>query len=186
MSYVQSYSFDERLKASDGHCTSFSVEEIVSGNIVGSVSVHRSHQSNDRMGTDWWVECKNGTHLSIDAKVRDIDYAVRGADDLALETWSVVEQKKIGWTRDTSKRCDFILWLWKDTGRWCLVPFPMLCTVFISNFNEWTNGKYKVSRQHTANNGSGYHSECVFVPRREVWKAIYERFGGAPAPMPRP
>lgn len=31
---------------------------------------------------------------------------------------------------------------------------------------------------YTPRAGRGYHSECVFVPRREVWATIYKRFGG--------
>jgi hypothetical protein len=34
----------------------------------------------------------------------------------------------------------------------------------------------KVRRQYTKDRG--YHSECVFVPRREIWSEIYRRFSG--------
>jgi hypothetical protein len=70
------------------------------------------------------------------------------------------------------------LWLWKDTGRWCMIPFPMLCTVFRENVDNWKQ-RYKVARQYTPRACGGYHSECVFVDRCEVWAAIYKRFSGA-------
>lgn len=171
------YEFNEKLKASEGVCTSANIEKIVLENIAGSVAVNKSHAVNDRSGTDWWVECRNGTHLSIDAKVREQDWSLRGFDDLALETFSVVEKNKIGWTLDHNKRTDFVLWLWKDTGRWCMIPFPMLCTVFTEKKDDWTN-RFKVAKQYTPNHG-GYHSECVFVPRDEVWSEIYRRYAGS-------
>jgi hypothetical protein len=95
----------------------------------------------------------------------------------------VIERRKIGWTRDPSKRTDFVLWHWQDTGRWCLVPFPMLCKVFGEFCPAWASpgSGYRRARQFTPD--GRYHSECVFVPRQVVWDAILERFGGATAPQ---
>lgn len=152
------------------------VERILLGAIPGAVAIHPAHHSNDRHGTDYWVEHTHGHHLSVDVKVRAKDWAA--ADDLALETWSVVERQKIGWTRDAMKRTDYVLWFWQDTGRWCLVPFAMLCAVFQEHWQAWVTS-YPVYEQFTPEFG-GYHSQCVFVPRDVVWEAIYRRFGGAP------
>lgn len=174
------YGFDERMKMSDGFAAVADVESILMANVVGALNVHRAHEKNDRSGTDWWVEAIGGKHLSIDAKVRSQDYAAKnGEDDIALETWSVVEKQIIGWTRDTSKQTDYVLWLWLDTGRWMLVPFPMLCAVFSEHWQNWLQ-KYKNARQYTPRYGGGYHSECVFVPRRELWASVYTMFGGTP------
>lgn len=173
---TQVCSFDEKLKESEGVSVSANAKEIIIGNIAGAVGVHKSHESNDRSGTDWWVECESGRHLSVDTKVRSFDFQLRGQDDLALETWSVVEASKIGWTLDTTKRSDFILWLWTDTGRWCILPFPMLCKVFTQHREDWVS-RFKVARQKTKEYG-GYHSECVFVPRRDIWAAMYTHYSG--------
>lgn len=174
----KSYTFGDRLKMSQGQAEGANVEGVILGNIPGAVAVHSAHECNDRAGTDWWVETRGGGFLSIDAKVRSEDWAPKGFDDLALETWSVVEAEKVGWTRDHTKRTDYVLWLWVDTGRWCLVPFQMLCAVFADNWQEWAK-QHKTRRQHTPGHGGGYHSECVFVPRRDVWASIYNKFGGA-------
>lgn len=176
------YDFNERLAFSDGYAESVSVESICLAQIPGAVSVDRAASSDDRNGTDWWVKRDSIRPLSIDAKVRSVDWAAKPVpqDDLALETWSVVEHQTIGWTRNSQKTTDYILWLWTDTGRWCLVSFPMLCVVMQSMWQEWST-QYKVRQQATRrNDGSRYHSECVFVPRREVWKQIYLRFSGVP------
>lgn len=171
------YDFHERLAMSHGVSQSATVESILMANVPGAVAVQKASKTEDKSGVDWFVKIKNGKRLGVDCKIRSVDYANRGKDDLALETWSVIENNKVGWTRDSNKQTDYILWLWQDTGRWCLIPFHLLCAVFSNRWQEWKQ-VHKYSQQHTPGNGTGYHSECVFVPRLEVWRAIYEQFGG--------
>ena len=105
----------------------------------------------DRAGTDYWVDRVDPLRsLSIDVKVRSEDYAVKNPprDDLALETWSIVETKKIGWTRDPKKHTDFVFWFWKDTGRYLIVAFPPLCKAFAKRWEEWL-ARYPNERQTT-------------------------------------
>jgi hypothetical protein len=174
------YDFDQQLMMSFGHAASVDVCEVLVSLIPGALKAHPAAKENDRLGVDWWVEMTNAKHLAVDVKVRENDWAASHPDDddLALETWSVVEKGVIGWTRDVNKRCDYVLWLWKETGRYCLVPFPMLNRVFNNNWESWCC-QYKVSTQLTRRVGSEYHSECVFVPRREVWARIYDNYGGS-------
>lgn len=173
---MQQYSFNEMLKMSNGVSKSQAIEEIILQNVIGAVNVYKAHEANDRNGTDYWVEHVNGKHLSVDVKIRQQDFSLRGEDDLALETWSVVG-KKVGWTRDSTKKTDFVLWYWDDTGRWVMLPFLMLCSVFAKKWSEW-HREYKTAVQSTPENG-GYRSECVFVPRKVVWTEIYRQYGGA-------
>ena len=161
---------------SSGISQNKTVEEVLINNIPGACKIIPAHSDNDRNGTDWWIEHTSGKFISVDCKVREKDWSLNGKDDLALEIWSVVENKTVGWTRNSRKRTDFILWLWMDTGRWCLVPFPFLCKIFSDRWAEYKN-KYKTAKQFTPNNG-GYHSECVFVPRREIWAEIYKIYSG--------
>lgn len=173
------YAFDERLAMSSGIAASADVRSILLAQIPGAVEVHKAATANDKQGIDWWVELNTARHLSVDAKVRASDWAAThpNEDDLALESWSVVEKEVVGWTRDETKKCDYVLWLWADTGRFCLVPFPMLCKVFSMRWAVWRQ-QYKTKRQFTPRGNGGYHSECVFVPRRELWGQIYKQFGG--------
>jgi hypothetical protein len=177
------YGFDERFLMSNGRSANADVSDILWSSIPGTKSVTRAGESDDRMGIDWWVERTNERALSVDVKIRSKDYSAVNpkADDLALETWSVVEREIIGWTRDELKQCDFILWLWKDTGRWCLLPFPMLCRVFQELWQEW-RATYRTERQKTTDRRTPYHSEVVFVPRRLIWREMYEKYGGVSAP----
>lgn len=165
---------------SQGLASGATVDRVLLEGIPGSLMVHQAHSHNDRSGTDWWVEMRGGNFLSVDAKIRSEDWITKGKDDLALETWSVVEARKVGWTRDVNKRTDYVLWLWQDTGRWCLVPFQMLCGVFGDNWKRWRS-RFQCNQQHTPSCGGGYHSECVFVPRRVLWSTIYQRYSGMPS-----
>jgi len=174
------YGFRERLAFSAGAAQGATVESVLLGNVPGAVKVVKSTMEEDRNGTDWWIQTQSGSRLSVDAKVRERDWAAThpDEDDLALETWSVVESGVVGWTRDERKRTDYILWLWVDTGRWCLIPFPFLCRVFADCWPAWST-TFRTARQRTPHlNGGGYHSECVFVPRRTVWAEIYKTFSG--------
>jgi len=186
---ARDFTLQDQLAFSNGISESKDVVDILLRTIPGACNVHRAAHVNDRNGTDWWVEHASGKHLSIDAKVREVDWQKRhpDEDDLALETWSVCEKRIVGWTRNAEKRTDYILWLWVDTGRWCLLAFPMLCHVFTMKWMEWKE-RYKVRQQRTlparGSISQPYHSECVFVPRREVWAEIYRTFGGSPIDSP--
>ncbi len=188
---IERYEFDDRLAMSQGTAGQGTIDDILLRTIPGATAVRNASRREDRHGTDKWVDHVRGEPLSIDMKVRSKDYAVSGDDDLALELWSVINTRnaegttlparKIGWTRNPNKRTDYILWFWKDTGRFCLVPFPMLCSVFCDNWQAWENA-YFAPKQFTPDGegSAGWWSQCVFVPRHEVWAAIYHKFGGAP------
>lgn len=192
---TREFTFGNQLSMSDGHATVASVEAVLMELIPGACSVSRAATVNDKDGTDWWVEV-SGRHLSVDAKVRSEDWAAShpSEDDLALETYSVKgyrlpdgtrsgKPSVVGWTRDPGKRSDYILWLWQDTGRYCLIAFPHLCGVFQAKWREWSQ-QHKTREQFTKSvtpDRDGWYSECVFVPRREIWAEIYKRY--APNPV---
>jgi len=174
---MKSYAFGAQLLWSDGVTATVAAESILLEAIPGATAVRRATREEDRTGVDWWVELANGHALAIDMKARSVDpLNAYGTDDLALEVWSVVQgaKRKQGWTLDADKRCDYILWVWMATGRWCLVPFPMLCTVFRERFGEWMSAY----REFTQDTGGRWQSSCIFVPRKVVWRAIYDRYGG--------
>ena len=176
---ANTYNFNDQLKMSYGILSSGNIDTILLANILGAMTVSRASLAEDKQGTDWWVKCYSGQAISVDCKARSKDYSLQGQDDLALETWSVVEQQKVGWTRDKNKRTDYILWFWNDTKRWCLIPFQMLCATFNEKWRQWCT-EYRSARQYTKTDYGGYHSECVFVPRAVVWVEIIQHYGSQP------
>jgi hypothetical protein len=172
---MQQFDFDDRLRMSCGVAVNPSIEAILLAQIPGAVWVKLAKKQHDKNGTDWWVHCESGHDLSVDLKAREEDFLAKGKDDLALEIWNDRDRQVIGWTLRTDKRTDYILWFWQDTKRWCLVPFPMLCKVFWKHRRDW-EAKFKHAEQESFKDGRRWISECLFVPRRDVWVAIYKNF----------
>lgn len=162
---MREYQFEKQLKFSEGYLNE-GIEEILVSRLPGCCSVVRADKASDINGTDYWAIRQDLPPLSVDVKVRAEDYKLKGHDDLALETWSKVNEK-IGWTRDITKRTDFILWYWTDTGRFVLVSFPELCCVFNKYWRDWY-GKYK----HAVQSSGDWTSECLFVPRTVLMERI--------------
>jgi hypothetical protein len=179
MQLERSYEFTERKQFSEGIERDALVTEIIVAKIPGAVAVKRAGSFDDKRGTDYWVTLISDHQISVDVKFRQEDFSVRsGIEDLALETLSVIERNKIGWTLDPAKRTDYVLWIWLDTRRWTLLPFLMLCATFQEYELAWRK-RYRSERQFTPD--GGYHSECVFVPTKVIYGAMFHRCCGTVA-----
>ena len=77
MPMATEYSFGDQLVMSQGVAIDDDVAAILLREIPGAVGVSPAHHSNDRLGTDYWVEHARGTHLSVDVKVRREDWAAK-------------------------------------------------------------------------------------------------------------
>ena len=180
---VQAYSFRQQMIMSQGVVATASVDAVLLGQIPGAAAVVRAAKKDDRNGTDYWVHVdRSARAISVDAKVLSKDPMEfrKPEDTVPLETWSNKERGNVGWTRDTSKQTDYILWIWTPTKRFALVPFRLLCGVFVENWEAWRE-QYRTHEQATTRDGRLlYHSECVFVKRRDVWAAIYRKYSGEP------
>lgn len=185
---MNTFTFGGQLAMSYGVEASGDISSVLLGNIPGSKAVTKSSERDDRSGTDYWIEHVRGTPISVDLKLRKDDPIEKyKQDDLALETWSVVlgshsrdrNLSAIGWTLDEKKRTDYILWWFKTTKRWVLVPFSQLCHSFRLRKDEW-RARFKTREQYTDGGGVSWRSEMVLVPRTVVWEAINDDFGGSP------
>lgn len=165
------YEFSECLQMSQGTATNSNIRQILMSLFPGALNVRKAKELEDRNGTDWWVDRVGNNTVSVDCKIRPIDCLEMKppADDIALETFSVLEHNGrkpvLGWTRDPSKRTDYILWFWVSSGRYLLMPFLPLCAVFSENWNKWP------IKRHCQQN-RGYWSQCMFVERKFIWDEI--------------
>lgn len=173
------FGFNHQLIASKGIVESCDVRQILMERLPGCVDAYSTDTDVDRTGVDWIAKLSSGRECNVDVKMRERDCQAFGNDDVALETWSVVN-KAVGWTRDESKACEWVLWVWKDTGRFLLVPFLPLCGVFSHKWQEWRI-IYGARQQITKCDGRRWQSECVFVPRVVVLDSLVQWFGGSVA-----
>lgn len=168
--------FNGDLSASKGILEACDVGEILRSRIPGCLKVKQADSAIDKTGVDWTAELQCGRIVGIDVKHRTQDYRARGKDDLALETWSVVG-KRVGWTRDFNKACEWILWVWGDTGRFCMIPFSPLCAVFDLNWQRWLD-EFGEQRQTSKRGSMRWQSECVYVPRLTVIQSVTDWCNG--------
>jgi len=133
------------------------------------VTIEPAAEDDDRAGVDYWALLPSGRRLGIDLKLRR-DHGDAG--DVALELWSVVPGPDgrpgvPGWPWDPRKRTDYVLWLWLDTRTYYAIPYPLLQAAFCRYARSW------VRRYRTADQSSGgWTSRCVFVPIRDLDRAI--------------
>lgn len=126
---------------------------------------------NDKHGSDYIATLGN-TKIFIDAKTREKGasrFWKHGEPELVLEVFSVVEEKKIGWTFSGHSIADYILYTFDpaDTDKIYMLPFQSLRKIAFEKIKEWsiTYGK-KVQESDT------WHSMAVFVPASVVLLAI--------------
>lgn len=167
MSATRIFDFQEELRASKSLDVDRRVRDVLI-RLPGAAKVTEASKTNDKLGVDYWVELP-GRHIGVDVKVRKTDFSKRpgGVLDLALETWSVVEARTVGWARNQDKLCDYILWIWLDSERNCLLPFLPLCHAMRCNWEQWRKS-FKVESQPN----NGYTSEMVLVPYSEIKSAM--------------
>lgn len=177
------YDFNDQWRMSEGFGSEKSDEDFILSRFPNAIKVEKAERRDDRNGTDRWITMESGEIESLDMKVRTKDFSVYGPakDDVALELWSKLNEK-VGWTRDTNKRTNWIMWKWNDTKRYLLMPFPWLCSVFSVQWPAWYE-LYDHPIQDTVDKNTGklkWQSQCIYVPRKVLWVAIYDQFGGVP------
>jgi hypothetical protein len=168
------HDFQDELAWSEGKVGRAGIDRVLLDRIPGATSIRNPTDEENKEGIDAWVERGNGLPaVRVDHKTRATDPRLFSVpqDDLALEIWSDIDRRKIGWTRDRSKKTDWIIWYWIQTGRFCLVPFLPLCFAMEREWEKWTQ-KYRSPIQ-TSNFGMRtWKSQCVFVPRDVVYSAF--------------
>lgn len=178
------YDFEERLMFSQGAKQNTDIETIKKL-LDGCAEVVPAPIHLDKIGVDYIAELRRGAKVFIDAKTRSSGCSRYWADkepELAIEIWSCMpggkfdtkpERAKTGWTLDEAKITDMILYTFdkKDCNTAFLLPFQPLRIAARRNVKDWL-GKYKRDIQ-TSNK---WQSLAVFVPAREVIKAITETF----------
>lgn len=176
---MEAHNFQRSKERSETPDAKAGIEKALHAQLPGLLAIHQAAKANDMAGIDYWLEFAGGIMRSVDVKMRSRDYEAEGKPGLALETWSNVDAKKVGWSRDPSKLCDYIMFYWLSSERSYLVDFRQLQPLFAREWQNW-RGKYGPVIQ--PNDGRNpYHSECLFMPTRDLAAALYWEYTNAPA-----
>lgn len=85
-----------------------------------------------RAGVDKIIILKNGKKINIDEKKRRSNYG-----DILLEEWSVLEERKKGWTGDPKKKTDYIVYIIIPANKIYLFPYDLLQSAWRTNYYKW-------------------------------------------------
>lgn len=173
------FTFDERYAFSVGRRQAMDVRTI-QAMIPCCASVTKTSNDKDRSGVDYIAKLESGRLIGIDAKARETRpggiarFWKHGSPEVALEIWSVMEQRVNGWTCDDRKQTEMVLFTFdpKDCTDAYLIGYQGLRLAFRKYLHEWMT-RYRHPKQRTSRPyGPPYTSQCIFVPIDEVHRAI--------------
>lgn len=170
--------FYQCLEYSLGSRQEFDISLLIS-HIPDCVSVEKTDVETDKSGIDYIATLRDGSQVTIDAKTRKAGatrYWKHGEPELALERYSVVEKKIVGWLlKDSKTHPDYILYTFdrRDTDKYYFIPYLLLRKVAYRNGRIWRD-TYGLTKQPN----HGYYSDAIFVPASVVLKAVYATMCG--------
>lgn len=144
-------------------------------------TIEKTKKDLDKLGVDYVITMKDGSTLTVDAKTRKPGASKywRGEPELALERYSVVEQKIVGWLfKSSDVHPDYILYTFdaKDTKNFYFIPYALLRKAAFTNWRLWES-RYGIKAQPNDSHG-GYTSDALFVPASIVVDAVSETMKG--------
>lgn len=176
------HNFFKSLVFSEGVVLLQELSKQLLNSIPGSVRLVRATEFYDRKGVDYWILRRDLPPVGIDIKYRSIDPIERwNSDDACIETTSVYKgpegppwldkyRLKPGWTLDTSRLTDLIVYIWKTSQgnhRFWVLYFPHLCRAAQEHWRQWA---YQYGEKAAVNDG--YLTLSVYPPRAVIADAI--------------
>lgn len=175
---MTAHNFNNKLQCSKG-VLSESIEDTIKAMLPGCVDVDGASEDEDKNGIDYWAHLESGHSVAIDVKTRERGckkFWQNGLPELALEVWSNVSRKTIGWTLDVSKKTEYVFYIFdqSDSNECFLIPFQLLRSAFKKNGRDWYNEFGSKIQKSTDANGNTWQSEAIFVPAPVVLSAVFD------------
>ena len=144
-------------------------------------NVTKTDASTDKQGVDYIATLKDGSIVTIDGKTRKAGARKywRGEPELAIEAYSVVEKKIVGWLfKDSAVHPDYVLYTFDrtDSDKYYLVPYILLRKAALKYWKKWA-ATYGMKNQPNETHG-GYTSSALFVPASTLLSAVSEQMAG--------
>lgn len=177
------HDFIERLNFSEGIELEEELIQHLLDSIPASTGLVRATPTEDRSGIDYWITRAHGLRpIGIDVKHREFDPIERfNSDDACIETTSVYDglpwppwedkyRRKLGWTIDSNKHTDLIIYTWPATQgrrRFWVLYFPHLCRAAQANWRIWAAHYGELPAYN-----NGYITLSVYPPRYVIAEAM--------------
>lgn len=173
---MKTFDFHQQKAMSERPAIDAAVRKAIRAQFPDVLAIHKAHLENDKRGIDYWLEFAGGKMETLDVKVRQKDFSLRGdKDNICLELTSDEGRGKPGWTLDEAKLTDWVLFYWEDSGRAEIYPARMVRGALQAKRTEWEATK-KTAGQVTRTDVRDYMSRSIFVSGRDIWRAMFERY----------
>lgn len=130
-----------------------------------------SHTENDKLGVDYWIEFAGGKMEALDVKIRSRDYFSTDNRTACLELIANTNSGKLGWPIDPTKRTDWILFYYADTGRYVLYHARELRAAVLAYLPHLKSvGKPFTTR--TKSGSGSYDSTGIIVSHSDLKKCV--------------
>ncbi|MDQ8198174.1 hypothetical protein QEH56_08460 [Pelagicoccus enzymogenes] len=152
--------FSEDLSRSLSDTKNFPLDDCLAQLFPDYLCSRETSEAIDRAGSDLEIFRKSG-HDFADLKVRDEDPRIWGADDLAVELYSVFEKRIRGYQ---NRKADYLIWLFKPTGRAVMIEFRSFKKCYDANWDYWHFWRAESPQRTRMRDGTTYHSVHCYVP----------------------
>ncbi|EDY81928.1 hypothetical protein VDG1235_1548 [Verrucomicrobiia bacterium DG1235] len=166
--------FSKDLSRSLSDTENFPLDDCLAQLFPDYLCSRQTSEAEDVMGADLKIYLKSRRCLA-DLKIRDEDPRLWGADDLAIELYSVLERRIRGYE---NRNADCLIWLFKPTGRAVMIEFDAFKRCYEANWDYWHFWRAEAPQKTRMRDGTTYHSVHCYVPL-ELFKAgVTEAYAG--------
>jgi len=150
--------------------------------LIDAIPVAGGPSSLQRQGVDRVVRLPNGRSITIDEKKRDVDFG-----DMLVEVYSrcswdpfcerlsdLPADRKIGWTLDPTKVCDYVAYAILPAAKVHMLPFDLLRRAARRRINEWRlrPGAWPKVARSSGLHGGEWSTLNLAVPWDVLWAAM--------------
>lgn len=168
---MSDYDFHDMLDYSNSDTNTKLALTILEKLSKDSAVIAKSPPVLDRKGSDFYIINNSGKLSHIDVKFRPKDFMHVNQDGITVNDDIVIEYDtpngpNTGWTVDSNKITDYVLWIWPKTNRYKLVDAVKLRAAALGNTAQWNSDKYIIG-QNNYTKGFGL-TPAVCVPCSKI------------------
>lgn len=163
-------SFEESLEKS--HDASYLFDEIYREHLFKHREIEEIHRTPEysplqKKSIDTFVKIKNGASYKFEEKIRLKKY-----NDILIETLSIIDPPKTGWSLSKEMRCEYIIYGYLETKEfhvWPALIYQAACEKYIDRFKDKFSTRIATSQSKYYEK---WNTEYILVPTDYFFKAL--------------